>query len=93
MRVTNPKDYLEKIDLRRFEKLLSKPRLPASGSVPDIAYVEPPQTEVSASEEPTAVSSEVPVPTESLKAQAMEISGKVQRLGDFVDTDAVSSSF
>lgn len=94
MEVTNPRKYLDKIDLKRFEQLLSKPRLPAAGSKPVVAYVEPPEAQGSTSEsgEPVAVADEQKAPSASQK-DATEISGKIQRLGDFVDTDAVSDMF
>lgn len=91
MKVTNPRDYLSKIDMKRFEQLLSKPRLPAMGSKRSITYVEPPEVQESSSEEPVALTDEQKAPSDSQKKEATEISGKIQRLGDFVDTDAVSS--
>lgn len=89
MNVTNPREYLDKIDLKRFEGLLSKPRLVEVMASPSVAYVEPAEAQKSTVEEPDAMAEEEASEPDAPRAPAVELIGKIQRLGDFIDTDAV----
>lgn len=90
MQITNPRPYLDKIDLKRFEGLLSKPRLSHAATTPPITYVEPGEARERTDRESDATSQGESFPPNTQEAlTAAELSGKIQRLGDFVDTDAV----
>ena len=88
MQITNPKKYLERVDIQRLRQLLSKSADGDNCEVSDIKYVEPAEGRTRAVEAaPTA--SSIEADSGSHDPMNEEIQGKVQRLGDFVDTDAV----
>ena len=89
MTITNPKSLLASVDPTRYTGLLGQSQRPPEKSGP--VYVEPGQ----------AVKATKSIPQQTLIAPSVfkshavattkdVIRGKIQRLGDFVDTDAVS---
>ena len=59
---------------------------------PGIKYVEPADAPRTDSEQSSSIPSDAKVDSTSRSSMDEEINGKIQRLGDFVDTDAVSPS-
>ena len=97
MKVTSPKSFLDELDMDRVRKILGN--VPESSSLTGPTYVEPngsvstkswEEGQVAASASETT-SSDPPVDAASQKTETSDIiSSKIQRLGDFIDTDAVS---
>jgi hypothetical protein len=95
MEITDPRDLLKQIDLDRVRQIqglkqkVSATRPRSSGSP---VYVEPAPVE-----DPPAKPSVIPKVDEQIKIEDSIVPtntairrGKIQRLGDFIDTDAVS---
>ena len=59
---------------------------------PSITYVEPGDAPRPESKQSSSTHSDVKGDSTSQSSMNEEINGKIQRLGDFVDTDAVSPS-
>jgi hypothetical protein len=106
MKVTNPKSFLDEIDLERVSKLLGHRSKIKPRKFPN--YVEPSGDKDSkhsddvlpSTLEANLASTATPVTpsqTNSISKQSLTSSdilhGKVQILGDFIDTDAVSVSW
>jgi hypothetical protein len=104
MKVTNPKFFLDEIDVERLSEILGHRAKKTSGKSP--TYVEPTGDNVSQTSDDFPPSTSEANPTSTPKpvgpSQTNGISGqtsissdilrgKVQVLGDFIDTDAVSS--
>lgn len=89
MSITNPNEYLKGIDGQRLKQLLAKSSNVDETGYRNIEYVEPAEVRQGQNEEtPSAAADSKTVP--DAKNVLDEINGKIQRLGDFVDTDAVS---
>ena len=96
MKATSPKSFLDELDMDRVRKILGN--VPEASSITGPTYVEPNgtgspkssdegQVAESASETTT---SDPPADAASQKTESSDvISSKIQRLGDFIDTDAV----
>lgn len=90
MRIKDPQDLIDSIDASRWASLKGRGSLGVlQGKEPH--YVEPPDPETTSGASttenaPTSPQIEAPSTNDTI------ITGKVQRLGDFVDTDAVRSS-
>lgn len=100
MEITDPQQLIDLIDQKRWDKLKGRSsRTETISSSHSPAYVEPPDYHADGcgeapgsllSQSPDRVlSSKVDVDTPDLIAKQVTVSGKVQRLGDFIDTDAV----
>lgn len=91
MTASDPTPFIEKIDLERWNELRRhKPTEEESKS--EITYVEPAgeQGEAEEAHGPSEAEVETPSnPDEAKSSTNAKIVGKVQRLGDMVDTDAV----
>ena len=87
MKVTNPNEYLNRIDSQRLKQLIAKPTTTGEKEGPAIEYVEPAESHEEQASEISAAADSKTVPDAESVLDA--INGKVQRLGDFVDTDAV----
>lgn len=82
MKVTDPQSLLEGIDVDRWNSLRgAKPSMTQGGG---LLYVEPGFADGALS---TASGNYLPRKEESLD---LRVEGKIQKLGDFIDTDAVS---
>ena len=105
MKLADPRPLLEEIDLNRLDEFLHRKTSMSTKKVP--VYLEPGHTKIeeirngSISINGTADFSDniqskrktgPPIPSFKPSPQHDAIRGKVQRLGDFIDTDAVSSS-
>lgn len=94
MRITDPQKLLDSIDLDRWQRLKgTKPlTMPSSGSP---SYVEPSGSSDSRSDGQNPISSSIESVEKGDIGSAGKdmLKGKVQRLGDFIDTDAVSHAF
>jgi hypothetical protein len=105
MKVTNPKFFLGEIDLERLREILGHRAKKTSGKSP--TYLEPACDNVSKASDDVPLStseahpaptpkSVVPWPTKDTSEETSKSSdilrGKIQVLGDFIDTDAVSLS-
>jgi len=99
MTITDPKPLLDAIDLAKLQEILGRKAL----LLPGLKYVEPGiGQESNSSGTPKAPSrgtlSDAQLPTraaednapESLKGSSKIIKGRIQRLGDFIDTDALA---
>jgi hypothetical protein len=87
MKITNPHEYLKSIDIQRLRQLLSKSD--SAEEKPNIIYVEPAEVQAEQVEEPPSANNSAMGIPDAQASVNEEISGKIQRLGDFVDTDAV----
>jgi 3-isopropylmalate dehydratase small subunit len=86
MEVTDPQPLLDEIDLKRLEELLGK--TPEASS--SVTYVHP-GFELRQAESSQSIEEETTVPTKSVADnKTSTIHGKVQVLGDFIDTDALA---
>ena len=92
MKVTSPREYLKAIDPQRLKQLLSKSGDVETKGEPSIEYVEPADTPGTNSKQTTSIDSDAKGDSTSESSMNEEINGKIQRLGDFIDTDAVSPS-
>jgi hypothetical protein len=90
MKITNPNQYLESIDIQRLRQLLSKSDSAEEEPKPNVTYVEPAEAQAEQAEQPPSANNNAQGTTDAQTPVNEEISGKIQRLGDFVDTDAVS---
>jgi len=87
MTITDPAPLLEDIDVDRLQDLLNAPLKIKT----QMLYVEPAMKEMSSGPNQVAPLQQTPQPTDSLKSAAEKmITGKVQTLGDFIDTDALA---
>lgn len=98
MKVTNPKAFLDELDLDGLREILGRSSNGTTGNGP--TYVEPNGNPVSSSsEDETRLSQEHRQPTTEPNQPGSDVDkssestdiirGKIQRLGDFIDTDAV----
>lgn len=90
MKATSPKEYLKNIDIQRLRQLLAKSDGAAGKEEPSLKYVEPTESQTVAAEVPKAVNDDGKAALSPQATLEEDINGKIQRLGDFVDTDAVS---
>ncbi len=90
MEVTSPRDYLKGIDPQRLKQLLSKSEDTKMQDEPSIEYVEPADTPDGHSERSDSINNNTKSGVTSQSSPNEEFNGRIQRLGDFVDTDAVS---
>ncbi|KAF2005769.1 aconitase family protein [Amniculicola lignicola CBS 123094] len=90
MKVTDPTEYLQRIDMDRWNQL-RRYTPSAEISTVNIDYVEPAGEEQTshpaAPEEKASTKETLPLPSSVTLSQ---IVGKVQRLGDYIDTDALA---
>jgi hypothetical protein len=91
MKVTSPRECLKGIDPQRLKQLLSKSGDFEMKGEPSIKYVEPADAPRTHSKQ-SSIHSDAMGDSTSQSSMNEEINGKIQRLGDFVDTDAVSPS-
>ena len=89
MKITNPQEYLKLVDSQRLKQLLAKSTVIGETAGPAIEYVEPAESQQEQAAEISAADDSKTVPDAA--GELEEINGKIQRLGDFVDTDAVWS--
>lgn len=90
MKITNPNEYLKNMDIQRMKELLAKSERSEDKGETNIKYVEPAEAQPEPlSAQPSAAETRIQSPN-SQSTPTQEIVGKIQRLGDFVDTDAVS---
>jgi hypothetical protein len=89
MKITNPHEYLKSIDIQRLRQLLSKSDSAEEKPKPNIIYVEPAEVQAEQVEEPPSADNNAKGNPDAQVSWSEEISGKIQRLGNFVDTDAV----
>jgi hypothetical protein len=102
MKVTNPKSFLDEIDVERLNEILGHRTKQTPCKSP--TYVEPAGDNISKTSDDaspsTSEANPTPTPTPSQTNGTSEqtsissdiLCGKVQVLGDFIDTDAVSPS-
>jgi hypothetical protein len=105
MKVTNPKFFLDEIDVERLSEILGHRVKKTSGKSP--TYVEPAGENISKTSDDVPLSTSEANPTstptpvapsqtngtsEQTSISSDILRGKVQVLGDFIDTDAVSLS-
>lgn len=94
MKLCDPHDLLGAIDTRRWESLR---RSRAGSSVDSIVYVEPNGSDPQNLETTRSAESSQTVPAGGIAHNAsfttQTLTGKIQRLGDFIDTDAVRALF
>jgi 3-isopropylmalate dehydratase small subunit len=91
MKATDPTPFIEKIDMERWNQLRkSMPTEDATTS--ELKYVEPAGESEDSTESEEVQESEVeePTPAKPKSGTGDKITGKVQRLGEFVDTDALA---
>lgn len=89
MKATDPTLFIEKIDIERWNQLRRHKAIDDTPNA-EIIYVEPAGDSEEAVEAHTQEAAVQKVVTMSEKSTAPIIVGKVQRLGDMIDTDAVS---
>lgn len=94
MVITNPQALLDAIDPARFDALKGRGSLQTISTTPP-GYVEPASVDHSRNSQPNDVvfndnvqTSDIMVETAG-ELQGNKIKGKIQKLGDFIDTDAV----
>ena len=94
MKLRDPYDLLGAIDTRRWESLR---RSRTGSSVDSVVYVEPNGSDPQVLETTRSAESSQTVPAGGLTHNAsfttQTLTGKIQRLGDFIDTDAVRALF
>jgi hypothetical protein len=97
MKITNPKPFLDELDLDRLGEMLGRSSNWSTGKGPK--YVEPNGTPISSnSNDKTQMSQQESQPNQpesyvdQSSGSADIIRGKIQRLGDFIDTDAVGTN-
>ncbi|KAH8691621.1 aconitase family protein [Talaromyces proteolyticus] len=95
MKVKDPHELLATIDLDRWDSLRGVSKAPTAESPPtNILYVEPYGTSYAGTEpaeqEVEATSTEEAVNSKDTSASEEILTGKVQRLGDYIDTDALA---
>ena len=99
MKITSPQPLIDLIDKKRWDQIKGRGSLKVfNGSEP--SYVEPPRYDVEGQDldGPVAATTTTETLRNGLRVEEANIalasegniSGKVQRLGDFIDTDAVS---
>ncbi|KAF2729374.1 aconitase family protein [Polyplosphaeria fusca] len=89
MKVTDPTPLLEKVDLNRLQQLRKSKPSTVSPSTPP-KYVEPSGESVPNEDSATLESTGEEENSGSGNSAGSQITGKVQRLGDFIDTDALA---
>jgi 3-isopropylmalate dehydratase small subunit len=86
MKITDPGELLDAIDTERLHEILGT----APAVRAPVQYVEPAEPEEIASTSPTSETAATE-PVTSAKTGAV-VAGKIQTLGDYIDTDAISPS-
>ncbi|PKY06246.1 aconitase family protein [Aspergillus campestris IBT 28561] len=91
MKLRDPHDLLSAIDTQRWESLR---RFRAASSVNSVVYVEPNGSDSQHLETPLSLESSQTVSTGGITHNAtfttQTLTGRIQRLGDFIDTDALA---
>jgi hypothetical protein len=95
MRLKDPHELLASIDLDRWDSLRGVSKFWEAGSPENkLKYVEPHgsatiESNVSQEQQPENVATAEPTKSNSLSVGEEILSGKVNRLGEYIDTDAV----
>lgn len=95
MKLKDPHEFLETIDLERWHTLRGFSVSAADSAQNHISYVEPSGSataEIKNAGSTDVLSSEVDTSETADSSSSDVMTGKVQRLGDFIDTDAVCCS-
>jgi hypothetical protein len=101
MKITDPRPFLDAIDQTRLKEILGQSSIHEPNKSP--VYVEPgqgaaqdaePVRKVSSADEKPAAEAPSEDRPQVVGSSALDIrQGKIQRLGDFIDTDAVSDFY
>jgi hypothetical protein len=89
MKATDPTFLIEKVDLDRWSQLRRRKAIDDAPNG-DIIYVKPAGESVEVSEAPSPEIGVQDTSTKSEKFYGPKILGEVEKLGDMIDTDAVS---
>lgn len=93
MKVMDPQSFIDSIDLERWNSL-RRGQIVAPSKIEGLAYVEPSGSGDAEDKEHNTVGNEAAAGNnDSISSDKDIITGKVQRLEDFIDTDAVSRNF